>query len=507
MRNQINIIGSGFAGISAAAHLASKGYSVDVFEKNEGPGGRASVFESNGFKFDMGPSWYWMPGVFEQFFNHFGSKVSDHYNLLRLDPGYRIYFGKDDIVDIPASMSELRDLFESLEPGSAKKLDKFLAEAEYKYEKGINDLVHKPSRSIFEFADVTLLKDLFRLQLFSSIRNHVHSMFKNDKIRKILEFPVYFLGALPENTPALYSLMNYADLSLGTWYPQGGMHEIIKGMVRVAEQQGARFHYNSAVDSIPVSNGIVNGLMVNNELKQSNVVVAGADYHHVDQYLLEKPYRNYDEKYWDKRVMAPSSLIFYMGIDKKLEGLEHHNLFFDKSFEIFAREIYSSPQWPTDPLFYVSCTSKTDPSVAPEGQENMFILVPVAPGLEDTDEVREQLYDLVMDRLESLTGQKIKEHVIYRRSFAHRDFKERYHAFKGNAYGLANTLFQTAIFKPSLTNKNLKNLFYTGQLTVPGPGVPPSIISGEVVSKEIEKDFPLNSQGASTKKDKYESVI
>lgn len=465
------------------------------------------MFSSEGFNFDMGPSWYWMPDVFERFFNHFGSSVSEQYDLKRLDPGYRIYFGQDDITDIPADMGALKALFEEFEPGSGKALDRFMKEAGYKYQKGIQDLVYRPSRSVFEFADPSLLKDLFRLQLFSSMRKHVHGLFKNDKIRKILEFPVYFLGALPEDTPALYSLMNYADLKLGTWYPMGGMHEIVKGMVRVAEQQGATFHYNHPVESVIAEKSRTGGLQIGKDTFEHDVLVAGADYHHVDQHLLAPEFRNYDEKYWDKRVMAPSSLIFYMGVDKKLDGLLHHNLFFDQSFEKFANEIYQSPRWPEDPLFYVCCPSKTDPSVAPEGKENLFVLVPVAPGLEDTEEHREALYEVVMERLEKLTGQSIKEHVTYRRSFAHRDFKDRYHAFKGNAYGLANTLFQTAIFKPRLTNKHLKNMFYAGQMTVPGPGVPPSIISGEVVSREIQKDFPLTNGVKMTKTHNYESAI
>lgn len=504
---KVKIIGSGFAGLSAAAHLAKQGYEVDVFEKNEGPGGRASFFQAQGFSFDMGPSWYWMPDVFEHFFNQFGTSVAEQYNLVRLDPGYRIYFGEGEVTDIPADYDQLKALFESFEPGSASAFDRFMREAGYKYQKGIQDLVYRPSRSLTEFADFSLLKDLFKLQLFSSMRKHVHSMFKDDRIRKILEFPVYFLGALPQDTPALYSLMNYADLKLGTWYPMGGMYEIVKGMERVAKMQGARFHYNSPVDSIVAERQQVRGLKINDELVDTDLVVAGADYHHVDQHLLEPEYRNYNSKYWDKRVMAPSSLIFYLGVNKKLKGLQHHNLFFDKSFETFGKEIYDQPQWPTEPLFYVCCPSQTDDSVAPEGHENLFVLIPVAPGLEDREDRRKELFDLVIERLEKLTGQEIKDHVVYNRSFAHRDFIGRYNAFKGNAYGLANTLFQTAIFKPSLANKHLKNLFYTGQLTVPGPGVPPSIISGEVVSKEIQKEFPLNSIRKNDKTRIYERAV
>ncbi len=489
MKKKVIVIGSGFAGLSAAASLAQKGYDVTVLEKNESPGGRASQYAQDGFVFDMGPSWYWMPDVFEKYFNKFGKKVSDYYNLQLLDPGYRIFWGKNDYTDIPADFEKLKQLFESWEKGSAKNLEKFMDEAAYKYEVGINELVYKPSRSVFEFADFRLLTGLVKMQLFTSIRKHVHSLFKNDKIQKILEFPVYFLGALPENTPALYSLMNYADLKLKTWYPQGGMHEIVKAMVNVAEAQGVKFFYNENVQQIIINNKKAKQVVTNNATYEADIVVAGADYHHIEQQVLEKPFRQYDEQYWDKRVMAPSSLIFYLGVNKKLKNLLHHNLFFDESFELFAKEIYVEPQWPTKPLFYVCVSSKTDLSAAPEGMENVFILIPTAPGLKDEESLREKYYDLIIKRLEEITGESIKDHVIHKRSFAHKDFQSRYNAFKGNAYGLANTLLQTAIFKPSLKNPKVDNLYFTGQLTVPGPGVPPSIISGQVVSEEIFKEI------------------
>jgi phytoene desaturase len=488
-KKKVIVIGSGFAGLSAACHLAKEGYEVTVLEKNESAGGRASKFEANGFVFDMGPSWYWMPDVFEQFFAHFGKKVSDYYELVRLDPGYRIYYGQNDVMDVPASLDDLYAMFERLEPGSTPNLKRFLKEAAEKYEAGINDLVHRPSRSIWEFADPKLLKALFRLQLFTSIRKHVKGLFKNDKLVKLLEFPVYFLGALPENTPALYSLMNYADLVLGTWYPKGGMYEIIGGMVKLAEELGVKFKFNTAVTEINIHSGRAGSVNTAESTFFADIIVAGADYNHVEQNLIPKPYRQYSESYWDSRIMAPSSLIFYLGIDKKLNNLLHHNLFFDQSFEQFADEIYTHPKWPENPLFYVCAPSVTDPTVAPEGKENLFILIPVAPGLEDNETTREHYFELIMQRLEKLTGQSIREHVIYKRSFAHNDFMSRYNSFKGNAYGLANTLMQTAIFKPSLKNSKINNLYFAGQLTVPGPGVPPSIISGEVVAKEVVREF------------------
>lgn len=484
---KIAVIGSGFAGLSAASTLAKAGYDVTIFEKNESAGGRARKFEVDGYMFDMGPSWYWMPDVFENYFNFFGKKASDFYTLKRLDPSYRIYYSKQEVLDVPAGLDALYRMFDKLEPGSSTHLRKFIAEGKFKYEVGINKLVRKPGLSLTELLDMDLFKGLFKLHVFESISTYVKKYFKHPQLVQLLEFPVLFLGATPENTPALYSLMNYADLALGTWYPEGGMHKIVEGMVNVAKEQGVKFEFNSAVRAIEVDGNRAKGVTVNNTFRAFDYVVAGADYHHVEQTLLPPAYRRYTEAYWDKRVMAPSSLIFYLGVNKKLKKLLHHNLFFDQDFSKHAVEIYDKPTWPSNPLFYVCCTSKSDDTVAPAGHENVFILVPVAPDLEDNDTIREKYFNMVLDRLETLTGESLRSNIVYNRSYAHRDFISDYNAFKGNAYGLANTLRQTANLKPSILNKKLINLFYTGQLTVPGPGVPPSLISGQVVAEELMK--------------------
>lgn len=484
---KIAVIGSGFSGLAAATTLAEKGLHVTVFEKNSSPGGRARKFEADGFLFDMGPSWYWMPDVFERYFNRFGKSTRDYYSLERLDPSYRIYYGKDEHWDLPAGVEALQQFFENIEPGSGGQLKKFLDEGKYKYEVGINELVYKPGLSVTELLDWKLITGALRLQVFQSISTHVRRHFRNPKLVQLLEFPVLFLGAAPGKTPALYSLMNYADMALGTWYPKGGMHEIVKAMVSLAEEKGVSFRYNSEVEALPVTNGRISEIRVNGKAEAFDYVVAAADYHHVEQHLLSKEHRRYSEKYWQSRVMAPSSLIFYLGVSRRTQGLLHHNLFFDQDFARHAREIYDDPAWPENPLFYVCCTSQTDATVAPAGHENIFILIPVAPGLKDDENIRERYYELVMNRLEQLTGESLRPHVIYKRSYAHADFIGDYHAFKGNAYGLANTILQTANLKPGILNKKVKNLFYTGQLTVPGPGVPPSLISGQVVAEQVWK--------------------
>jgi phytoene desaturase len=484
---KIAVIGAGFAGLSAATCLAKEGYDVTLLEKNSSAGGRARKFESNGFTFDMGPSWYWMPDVFEKYFQIFGKTVADYYELERLSPSYRIYFDKNDFLDIPAGVEPLCQLFESLEPGSSTHLLRFLEEGKFKYELGINNLVYKPGLALNEFADLKLLAGILKLHVFQSVSSYVRKFFNEPRIIQLLEFPVLFLGATAQKTPALYSLMNYADMALGTWYPKGGMHKIIEGLTALAREQGVKFEFNSEVSSFTIDENRISELIVNGQPKKFDYVVAGADYHHVEQTMLPKSHRRYTESYWEKRSMAPSSLIFYLGLNKKLSGLLHHTLFFDEDFSIHAREIYEDPKWPTSPQFYVSCPSQTDPTAAPAGCENIFILIPVAPGLQDEESIREKYYDLVMARFERIIGESIRNHVVFKRSYAHNDFITDYNAFKGNAYGLANTILQTANFKPSILNKKVKNLFYTGQLTVPGPGVPPSLISGQVVAEQLIK--------------------
>ncbi len=493
----VSVIGGGFSGLAAACYAARDGYAVTIHEKNTTLGGRCRHYTEDGFTFDMGPSWYWMPDVFERFFADFGKSVSDYYQLVQLDPGFKVFYQNAEPLLVPADVTKLYDIFEELEPGSAKKLKAFLQDAAYKYKVGMTDLVYKPALSVTEFMSMDVLKGVMRSNLFRSVSSHVHRYFKDERLIQLMEFPILFLGAMAKDIPALYTLMNYSALVQGTWYPMGGMNKIISAMEQLALELGVNIETGSQIQKIDVNDGKVTGIIDNYGYIRTRAIISSADYHHTEQ-LLEPQYRNYTEKYWEKKTFAPSCLLYYVGVNKKIKNLEHHNLFFDADFDKHAREIYETKEWPENPLFYVCCPSKTDNSVAPAGHENLFILIPIATGIEDSEEIRSKYFPEIIRRIEKHTGESIASHVMYNKSYSLNNFISDYHAYKGNAYGLANTLMQTAILKPSLRNNKLSNMIYTGQLTVPGPGVPPSLISGKLAAEQVIKTI---------KKTNYETVV
>jgi phytoene desaturase len=479
---KIIIIGSGFSSLSAACYLAKKGHQVQVLEKNDSLGGRARQFKKDGFTFDMGPSWYWMPDVFESFFNDFGKQVSDYYTLDRLSPGYQVVFGKDDVFPVEDSIAKIAARFDEIEAGSGVKLTRFLEKARNNYDIAVKDLVYRPGVSPLELVTPQTVKKVGLF--FTNIRSQVEKQFKNQKLRSLLQFPVLFLGAKPESTPAFYNFMNYADFGLGTWHPKGGMYQIVDAMVSLGKSLGVTYHTDHGVAEILLNNGKACGVRAGNKTIEADIVISGADYHHTET-LLPKEKRAYSEAYWDKKTFAPSSLLFYIGLDKKLDALAHHNLFFDVDFDAHAESIYDTPEWPNDPLFYVNLPSQSDPLMAPEGKEACFILIPIAPNLEDTPELREKYFSMVLNRMEQLTDTDIKPHILFNESFCVKEFKEVYNSYKGNAYGMANTLLQTAFLRPKMKSKTVEGLYFTGQLTVPGPGVPPALISGKIVANFI----------------------
>ena len=432
----------------------------------------------------MGPSWYWMPDIIENFFKDFNSKTSDFFQLVSLNPQFEIVFPQES-VSLPEDFNQIVQLFESFEKGSGAQLINFMKEAKVKYEIGMNDFVNRPCHSWFEFFTLEVAINAMKLDLLTNYRTYISRFFKHPYLQSIMEFPVIFLGASPKNIPALYSLMNYGGYQLGTWYPMGGFYKLVEAMEAIAKREGVKIYTNQPIQKIIVDKNKAKSLKIGDNILDFDFIIASSDYHHAET-LLDEKYRNYSESYWENRTFAPSCLIFYLGFNERLPNLKHHTLFFENDLDIHVDEIYTEKIWPSAPLFYACCPSKTDKNVAPDGHENLFLLMPIAIGIEDTEEIRSKYFDEMINRLEKKTGlSNLKDKIDFQRSYCVKDFKSDYNAFGGNAYGLANTLNQTAVLKPSLRNKKVKNLLYTGQLTIPGPGVPPSIISGKIAANEI----------------------
>ena len=489
MKSSISVIGSGFSSLASACYLAKAGYDVTVFEKNKTIGGRARQLKKEGFTFDIGPTWYWMPDVFERFFSDFDKKPSDYYTLHKLNPAYAVYFGQNDVITIEDTLEKICEVFEREEKGSTKKLRAFINSAKSNYDIAIKDLVYNPGLSVLELITP---KTILKLNYFlSTIKKDVRKRFKNKRLAQILEFPVLFLGAKPSKTPSFYNFMNYADFGLGTFHPEGGMYQVILAMTELAKELGVTFKTEHPIDKILVQDAKAIGVESNGKSHYYDAVLSGADYHHTES-LLDQNFRQYSEAYWEKKTFAPSSLLFYVGFNKKLQNIVHHTLFFDVDFDAHAACIYDTPKWPDHPLFYASFPSKTDASFAPKGKEAGIFLIPLAPGLEDTPQLREQYFDKIMERFEFLTSQSVRSDVLFKESFCVNDFVNDYNSYKGNAYGMANTLMQTAFLRPKLKSKKVKNLFFAGQLTVPGPGVPPSLISGKLAAELIAKELHLH---------------
>lgn len=486
MTKTIAIIGSGFSSLAASCYLAQQGNKVTIYEKNESIGGRARQFKKDGFTFDMGPSWYWMPDVFEKFFSDFNKKTDDYYELIKLNPAYRVYFGINDFINIYDNLEAIKTTFESIEKGSGSKLETFINQAKSNYDIAIKDLVYRPGVSPLEL--ITPQTALKLNQFFSNVSTDIRKKFKNQRLIQILEFPVLFLGAKPTKTPSFYNFMNYADFGLGTWHPKTGMFDVVRGIEKLATELGVTIETNASIEKIIVENKTATGIIINGKTIKADIILSGADYQHTET-LLDEAHRNYSEKYWESRVFAPSSLLFFVGFNKKIENITHHALFFDVDFNQHAADIYDQPKWPEAPLFYANFPSKTDTSAAPDGMESGFFLIPLAPGIRDTEELRDEYFEKIITRFEQLTQQKIRNNIIFKRSFCKNDFVTDYNAYKGNAYGMANTLLQTAFLRPKLKSKKVRNLYFTGQLTVPGPGVPPALISGKLVAELIHQSL------------------
>lgn len=488
MNKKIVIIGAGLSGLASAALLAKKGFNVIVLEKNDQPGGRAVKLEDKGFTYDIGPSWYMMPEVFDQYFGLFGKKTEDFYKLIKLDPSYRIFFSPEEYVDLLPDLEKNRETFEKYQKGGYEKFLQLLKRAEKLYKLALSKLVYRDYPSLLSILNGDVIKHGLKMGLLSSVHIRIAEYITSPKLQRILEFTTVFLGASPYEAPSMYNLITHADFNLGIWYPDGGIWKVSDALVKLAKEHGAEIHLNEEVNEIIVNNGKATQVKTSKGQYEADIVLSSADYHHVETQLLPESARSYSQKYWESRKMSPSAFNIFMGVNKRISKIQHHNLYLSDLWEQHFKEVRENPKWPEDPSYYVCATTKTDPSVAPEGCENLFFLVPVAPGLEDNEEIRQSMYEKVITHFESLIGESVRDSIISKNLFSVNDFRNNYNSYKGGAFGLAHTLLQTAMFRPRTKSKKVKNLYFTGQYTHPGVGMPIALIAAEIISNRIENE-------------------
>jgi phytoene desaturase len=486
---RIAVIGAGLSGLSSAALLAKRGFAVTVIDKHSTPGGVARSFTDKDYSFDMGPSWYLMPEVFERFFSEFKKRPSDFFDLITLDPSYKVFFGPRDSVVLRKDHAYIVQLFETLEAGAGERIIAYLDDARYKYETAMAEFLYLDYQSIFDFFNKKKMIGGVKLNLFQSLDKHIRRSFTQKKIQKILGYNVVFIGCSPFKSPALYSLMSHVDLTSGVYYPMGGMNKLVDALYTVGLEHGAEFIWGEEATAINIERGTANSVTTQHQIIDADCVLVAVDYHHAEQDLIPPQYRRYSLSYWNKRVLAPSALLIYLGLNKKIPGLEHHNLFLSENWKRHFASIFNKPLWPENPSYYIGCPSKTDPTVAPKDGENLFILVPVAPGLDDNEHIREQFFETILSHLEGLVGVRITDAIVVKHIVAQRDFRRSYNLYKGTAMGLAHTLLQSALFRPSHRSKKVSNLYFSSHYTHPGIGMPMVIISSHIIADIIGRDF------------------
>ena len=487
MNKNVVIIGGGIGGLGAAGLFARKGYDVTLLEKNENLGGRANIFEANGFRFDMGPSWYLAPDIFEHYFNLVGERVEDHLDLVKLSPSYRIFFRNGGTLDIQSDIEKDAATFDGVERGAGDKLRAYLKQSEYQYGVATEHFMFKNYDTVFDFLNRRVMTEGQKLSVFSTMHKFVSRFFQSPQLRQVMEYTMVFLGTSPYEAPALYNLMSHMDFNQGVFYPRGGFYELIKALAAIAEKNGAELRTNSPVEKIIVRDGKAAGVrLLSGEEMDADIVISNADLWFTETKLLANGSTSLNEKYWKKRVMAPSAFILYLGVKEKLSSLVHHNLLFSEDWRKNFDDIYKDPCLPSGPSLYVCAPSVTDDSVSPAGKENLFVLVPIASGLEIGEEEKQRYADHVLALMEKemdLPG--LREKIEFQRIYTVSDFGHDYNSFRGSALGLAHTLMQTAIFRPKNYSKKVKNLYYTGAGTNPGIGTQICLISAELAYKRV----------------------
>ncbi len=518
------VIGAGIAGLATAALLAHEGHDVTVLEKNDRVGGRAGTFTQDGFRFDTGPSWYLMPRVFNHFFELLGTSADEQLDLQFLEPGYRVFSepGSDgsrrNPLTIPLDSSRVLETFERVEPGSATALHTYLESARRTTELAERYFLYNPFTNLTPLVKreiLTGIPGLVRL-LATSLDSYVARKFSDPVLRQVLGYPAVFLGTHPAAAPAMYHLMSALDLDEGVRYPMGGFWTLVERLEALALSAGARIVTNAEVLRIhtdrcsspqtPRRRRQVTGVTwaqgtegdAPAEFEAADIVVSGADLHHTETRLLDQADQSYAERWWSRRTSGPGAVIAMLGVRGQLPELPHHSLFFTKDWAANFDAIFGSTTRIPDPAsIYVCKPSATDPSVAPPGHENLFVLIPVPADSQigkgtmrgGSSELVERAVDAAIEQISDwATIPDLRQRIVLRRSIGPADFASDYYSWRGGMLGPAHTLSQSAMFRPQNASKKVAGLYYAGATTAPGVGVPMCLISAELVLKRIRGD-------------------
>lgn len=492
MSKKVVIIGAGVGGLATACILGQAGYKVTIYEKNSQAGGRAGTFTAEGFTFDTGPSWYLMPDVFEHFFELLGENAGELLKLKRLEPSYRVFY-KDKLfgaVDIFGELERDGSTLEALEPGARNKLRGYLEKSTYQYNLAMNRFLYKNYDSLADFFTPDMLLRSLRLNVFTTMQKYVSRHFSSAEVQKIMQYPLVFLGASPNNAPALYSLMSHIDFKQGTFYPEGGMYKLTETLVALAKARGVNIICDTPVAAISANGGKAMGVILKDGSRiEADIVISNADIAHTELELLKPQYRSYSDRYFSKRTMAPGALLLYLGVKKEFPNLSHHNLVFSQDWSANFKAIFETKRWPGDPSFYVCNPSKTNSGVAPKKHENLFVLVPIPARTDYKEQELEKYSEWILNTMERVMHlDSLKENIVYKKIYCSKNFQEEFNSYQGSALGFAHTLRQTAVFRPSNKSKKLSNLFYVGAGTTPGIGLPMCLISAQLVYKRLIGD-------------------
>lgn len=492
MKRRVVIIGAGIGGLSTANILAKAGFDVAVYEQLDMPGGRAGMLRKDGFSFDTGPSWYLMPEVFDHYFELLNTDTGEQLNVVKLTPSYKVFFENAEPVTIVADLNDAKSKFESIEPGSAAALDRYVALGRRIYDMSLKHFLYTNVRSLRDMLKWEIIKSgpRFALMALRSFDAHVSRYFHDKRIKQILEYSMVFLGASPYKAPAIYTLMNALDFELGVYYPKGGMYTLIESLERIGKDLGVQFYYNSSVKRIVTRGGAAVGIeLENGEIVDADVVISNADLHFTETKLLEPTEQTYPQKYWDKRTAGPSALLLYLGVRGELPELEHHSLLFVDDWKGNFDAIYESKTIPESASLYVSRATVTDPQTAPDGHEALVVLVPFPPGLSIGEEQLEELADKYIDQLADMAKiPNLAKRIVSRTVVGPDDFKRNFNAWEFTALGPSHTLRQTAWFRMHNKSRKVENLYYVGGSTIPGVGLPMCVIGAELIYKHLAGD-------------------